>query len=162
VPSRPLALRELFPKNRISTDVASEDKESLFAELVDLIGSTSSLPFDKSAALACIMERESLMSTAIREGVAVPHGKSDSVERLFGAIGISRKGVDYDAFDKKPVRIAFMIVSPRRDPEMHLRTLKLLARILDMPDFLETLLSAASPEDAHRVIETFEDRLVPA
>lgn len=158
MPSRPLALRELFPASRIVTDVASSDKESLFEELVDLIGSASSLHLDRSAALACVMEREALMSTAIREGVAVPHGKSDGIDRMVGAIGISKRGIDYDAFDGKPVRIAFMILSPRHDPETHLRTLKLLARALDAPGFVASLLAARDSAEAFRFIEAFEDQ----
>jgi len=159
VHSRPLALRELFPRDRICTDLASEDKESLFVELVDMIASTSHAAFDRSAVLACVMEREALMSTGIREGVAVPHGKTDSVDRLYGALGISRRGIDYDAFDGKPVRIAFMIVTPRRDPEIHLQTLKRLAQILDVPGFVEALLQASDPEAAFSAIYNFEDRL---
>jgi len=159
VPSLPLSLRDLFPANRIRTDVESEDKESLFVELVDLIGETGSASFDRSAALACVMEREALMSTGIREGVAVPHGKSDSLSRMHGAIGISRRGIDYDAFDGQPVKVAFMILSPRRDPDVHLRTLKQLAEILDMPGFVDALVAASGPEEAHRAIQDFEDRL---
>ncbi len=160
--SRPLALRELFPVDRIRTDVASADKESLFAELVDLIGLTGPVGFDRSAALACVMEREALMSTCIRKGVAVPHGKSDAFERMVGAIGVSRRGVDYDAFDGNPVHIAFMIVSPRRDPETHLRTLKSLAEILDRPGFVDALSSASSPKEVHDALRLFEDRLSSA
>ena len=158
MPSRPLALRELFPANRIVTDVASLDKESLFEELVDLIGSTGSFNFDRSAALACVMEREALMSTAIRDGIAVPHGKSESINRMLGAIGMSKRGIDYDAADGKPVHIAFMILSPRHDPETHLRTLKMLAAALDTPGFVETLLSSRNPAEAFRFIESFEDQ----
>jgi PTS system fructose-specific IIC component/PTS system nitrogen regulatory IIA component len=159
MPSRPLTLGELFPVDRIAIDVASVDKEALFEELVDLIGSTSSFPLDRSAALACVMEREALMSTAIREGVAVPHGKSDGIGRMVGAIGISRRGIDYDAFDGNPVKIAFMILSPRHDPETHLRTLKMLAGALDAPGFVESLLAARDSAEAFRVIEAFEDQL---
>lgn len=157
--ARPFALSELFHPDRIATDVTSTDRESLFAELVDLIGSTSSLPLDRGAALACVMEREALMSTAIREGIAVPHGKSDGLDRMVGAIGISRRGVDYDAFDGRPVRIAFMILSPRHDPETHLKTLKLLARAIDSPGFVESLLAAKDSAQASGIIQAFENQL---
>jgi PTS system fructose-specific IIC component/PTS system nitrogen regulatory IIA component len=128
-------------------------------ELVDLIGLTSSGNFDRGAALGCVMEREALMSTGIRHGIAVPHGKCDAFESMVGAIGISRSGIDYDAFDGCPVHIAFLIISPRRNPETHLRTLKLLAEILDLPGFVDALKSASSPKEVSDALELFEDRL---
>jgi PTS system fructose-specific IIC component/PTS system nitrogen regulatory IIA component len=155
----PLTLRELFPRDRIRTDLASVDKETLFQELVDVIASTSPVELDRSELLACIMEREALMSTGIRAGVAVPHGKSGSVDKLFGAIGISKAGIDYDAGDGKPVYLAFMIVSPRRNPEVHLQTLKLLAEALELAGFAEALIQAADSDAAFHVIEKFEGLL---
>jgi PTS system fructose-specific IIC component/PTS system nitrogen regulatory IIA component len=95
----PLTLRELFPRDRIRTDLASVD------------------------------------------------------------IGISKAGIDYDAGDGKPVYLAFMIVSPRRNPEVHLQTLKLLAEALELAGFAEALIQAADSDAAFHVIEKFEGLL---
>lgn len=159
MPSHPLALHDLFPANRICTDIESLDKSSLFAELVDLIGNSSTGSFDRVAALACLMQRESLMSTGIRKGIALPHGKSECFRRMYGAIGVSRAGVDYDAIDGNPVHVVFMIVSPKLHPETHLKTLKLLARLLDVPGFVDSIINAKDSSEAHRMIIDFEDRL---
>jgi len=159
VPSGPLSLSDLFPRDRICVDIASVDKEALFVELVDLIGSTGSTHFDREDALACVLERESRMSTGIRPGVALPHGKTDGVDRFFGVIGVSRLGVDYDALDGEPVRIAFMLISPRSMANEHLAILKRLAGLLDAPGFVAAMLSASDPSEAHRVIERYEARI---
>lgn len=159
MPSHPLALHELFPANRICTDIESLDKPSLFAELVDLVGETSSGAFDRVAALTCLMEREALMSTGIRKGIAVPHGKSLNFSRMYGAIGVSKPGVAYDALDGNPVHIAFMIVSPKVHSETHLLTLKLLARLLDASGFVDAILAARDSLAAYQIILDFEDRL---
>lgn len=159
MPSHPLALHDLFTANRICTDIESIDKPSLFAELVDLIAETSSGTFDRVSALACLMEREALMSTGIRKGIAVPHGKSTSFSRMYGAIGVSKRGVAYDALDGAPVHVAFMIVSPKLHSETHLKTLKLLARLLDIPGFVDAILVAKDSVEAHRCIVDFEERL---
>jgi PTS system fructose-specific IIC component/PTS system nitrogen regulatory IIA component len=78
---------------------------------------------------------------------------------MVGAIGISKRGVDYDAFDGGPVRLAFLILSPRHNADLHLKTLKLLAEALDLPGFTEALMSAADSAAAHEVIRRFEELL---
>lgn len=152
----PLSLSDLFPRDRIRVGLKSVDKEALFVELVDLIGSAGSTRFDREDALACVMEREERMSTGIRPGIALPHGKTDGVERFFGAVGVSRSGVDYDALDGEPVRIAFMLISPKSRAGEHLAILKRLAGLIDDPGFVDAMLSAEDPAEAHRVIERFE------
>lgn len=156
MPSRPLSLSDLFPRDRICVDLASADKEALFVELVDLIGSTGSTHFDREDALACVLERESRMSTGIRPGVALPHGKTDGVDRFFGAIGVSRLGIDYDAPGGEPVRIAFMLISPRSMASDHLAILKQLAGLLDAPGFVSGMIAASDPSEAYRIIERYE------
>lgn len=155
-------IRELFPANRIRLDLSSADKAAMFEELVDAIAATSSSAFPREEALACVMERELLMSTAIRKGVAIPHGKSPRVETIVGAIGVSRAGIDYDSFDEEPVRLAFMIVSPTRNPELHLKALKRLAAIIDMPGFTDALMGSPTPEAASDTIAAYEQRLESA
>jgi len=154
--SRPLALGEIFPQQRIRLNVASVDKESLFEELIDLFASTAALPFPRSEALASLMERESMMTTGIGKGIAIPHGKVDGIDRIYGAIGISTVGIDYDAVDGVPVRIAFMILSPRNHPEEHLRVLKKLASILDVPGLADQVVAASEIDRLHSILERLD------
>lgn len=153
---RPLALGDIFPRQRICLDVASVDKESLFEELVDRLAATASGPFPRAEALSSIMERESMMTTGIGKGLAIPHGKVEGLDKIQGAIGISSAGIDYDAVDGSPVHVAFMILSPRNRPEDHLRVLKRLAAILEIPGLADQVVAATDPDRMLSILDRLD------
>ena len=94
-------LQQVFPPESILLNLESSEKEELFEEMLQNI--CSRLPdVDRDEARASLLAREAKMSTGILPGVAVPHGSIDTVKGVAGAIGISRRGIDYDAIDKKP------------------------------------------------------------
>ncbi|MDR1586329.1 MAG: PTS sugar transporter subunit IIA [Treponema sp.] len=152
-------LHDVFPPEFIKVDLEAEDKDEAFEELVDHFCQA-----DKSNAreeiLTAIRERESKMSTGIHKGIAIPHGKTNAVDTVRGVVGISRKGVDYDALDGEPVYLLFMIVAPQKDSERHLRILKRLAELLENPQFHIDLQSQKDPQGAYKVISKYEDVLI--
>ena len=151
-------LQDVFQPEFIKVEIEAEDKDEAFEELVDYFCQT-----EKSNArddiLNALLEREAKMSTGIHKGIAVPHGKTDAVERIRGVLGISRKGVDYDALDGEPVYLLFMVIAPQEDSEKHLRILKRLAELLENPQFYTDLLSQKNPQAAYKVICKHEDML---
>lgn len=155
---RPLALGDIFPRQRIRLDVASVDKESLFEELVDLLASTVPGHFPRSEALASLLERESMMTTGIGKGLAIPHGKVEGIDNIYGVVGASAVGIDYDAVDAAPVRVAFMILSPRNRPEEHLRVLKRLAGILEIPGLADQVAGATDPDQVRSILDRLDAR----
>jgi PTS system fructose-specific IIC component/PTS system nitrogen regulatory IIA component len=152
-------LHDVFSPEFIKVDLEAEDKDEAFEELVDHFCQA-----DKSNAreeiLTAIRDRESKMSTGIHKGIAIPHGKTNAVDTVRGVVGISRKGVDYDALDGEPVYLLFMIVAPQRDSERHLRILKRLAELLENPQFYVDLQSQKDPQGAYKVISKYEDMLI--
>ena len=104
-------------------------------------------------------ERESKMSTGVKKGIAVPHARLNTIEGVKGVIGISHKGIDYDALDGEPVYVVFMLLSSDKDASLHLRVLKRLAQLLDDPEFCKNLLSQSDPESCYNVVCKFEDKL---
>jgi PTS system fructose-specific IIC component/PTS system nitrogen regulatory IIA component len=152
-------LHDVFPPEFIKVDLEAEDKDEAFEELVDHFCQA-----DKSNAreeiLTAIRERESKMSTGIHKGIAIPHGKTNAVDTVRGVMGISRKGVDYDALDGEPVYLLFMILAPQKDSEKHLRILKRLAELLENPQFYIDLQSQKDPQGAYKVISKYEDVLI--
>jgi len=100
------------------------------------------------------------MSTGIKKGIAIPHGKTNAVDSVYGVLGISRKGVDYDALDGEPVFLLFMLLAPQKDSEKHLRLLKRLAELLDNPSFYTDLLSQKDSQSANNLIRKYEDVLI--
>jgi len=97
-------------------------------------------------------ERELLASTAIGDGIAIPHGKLDSVEQLVGALGRSVRGLEFDSIDGKPTHLVFMLVAPSSSTGMHLKALARLSRLFRDADFRRRLIEAADAPAMYRVI----------
>jgi PTS system fructose-specific IIC component/PTS system nitrogen regulatory IIA component len=152
-------LREVFPPELIKVDLEAEDKEEAFEELVDHF-----CQVEKSNAreeiLEALREREAKMSTGIHKGIAIPHGKTNAVENVYGVLGISRKGIDYDALDGEPVYLLFMVLAPQKDSEKHLRILKRMAELLENPQFYMDLVAQKDPQSAYGIIRKYEDVFV--
>ena len=151
-------LQDVFQPEFIKIEIEAEDKDEVFEELVDHFCQTE-MSNARDEILDALIEREAKMSTGIHKGIAVPHGKTSAVESIRGVLGISRKGVDYDALDGEPVYLLFMIIAPQEDSEKHLRILKRLAELLENPQFYTDLLSQKNPQAAYKVICKHEDML---
>jgi PTS system fructose-specific IIC component/PTS system nitrogen regulatory IIA component len=149
-------LIQIFAPESIKTDMEAVDKEEVFEELTDFICRVEDLE-DREGILEAIYERETKMSTGIRTGIAIPHGKTDVVDRLCGVMGISKKGVDYESLDGKPVHLFFFMLSPEMESEQHLRLLKRLAQMLDNPDFYTELAAAGTSAAAFATLKKYED-----
>ena len=152
-------LYDVFPPELIKIGLEAEDKDEVFEELVDHF-----CQIKKSGArediLEAIWERESKMSTGIQRGIAIPHGKTDAIEQIFCVLGISKKGVDYEALDGQPVYLVFMVIAPKEETENHLRLLKRLAELFDNPQFFADLQAQNSPHGASGIIKKYEDMYI--
>ena len=149
-------LYEAFPPELIKIGLEAEDKDEVFEELVDLFCQFRKTG-DREEILAALKERESKMSTGIQKGIALPHGKTNAIEEVHGILGISKKGIDYDALDGQPVYLLFMFLAPLADSEMHLRLLKRMAELLNNPQFYTDLLMQNDPQSALTIIKKYED-----
>jgi PTS system fructose-specific IIC component/PTS system nitrogen regulatory IIA component len=154
-----MLLQQVFTLGRIKIGLESEEKDELFEELVELLDRDRGREFPRGAVLLSIQEREAKMSTGIKKGIALPHGKVAGISGLIGAIGVSRHGIDYAALDGEPVYLVFLLVSSPEDSELHLSALKRLAGLLDDPEFYTQLLRADTPERAFAVLKSYEDVL---
>ena len=115
-------------------------KEEVIREIVGSLRVTGAIKAsDEDAVVAAIMKREELGSTGIGNGVAVPHTKHASVEKLSAAVAISRTGVDFASLDGEDVFILFLLVSPPDRPGDHLRGLENISRHLRSQDFCNFL-----------------------
>jgi PTS system fructose-specific IIC component/PTS system nitrogen regulatory IIA component len=151
-------LQDILLPEFIKVNLKADDKTSAFKELV-----THYCKTDNSSSynqiLDAIVKREEKMSTGIHKGIAVPHGKTDAVKKLCGALGISEKGVQYDSLDGEPVHLLFMIISPIDDSDNFLWMLKHLAQLIENPQFQAELQLQKDPQSAFNVICKFEDTL---
>ncbi len=103
-----------------------------------------------------LMEREELGSTGIGQGIAIPHGKSDTVSDLAAAFGVSADGVSFDSLDGEPVNIFFLLVAPEGAAGAHLKALARISSLLKDKYFRKSLLSAQSPGEVIKIIQEEE------
>ena len=97
-------------------------------------------------------ERELLASTAIGDGIAIPHGKLDTVGRLVGALGRAVEGIEFESIDGKPTHLVFMLVAPSSSTGVHLKALARLSRLFRDPEFRQRLLTASDEQAMYQVI----------
>ena len=153
-----MTLADVFNPNIIKVGLESDDKDELFEEMVQvIIDSYSSLSREKL--LLALEQREALMSTGIIHDVAVPHGKTDAVNKIIGCIGVSKKGIDYESLDDSPVHLVFMLIYPNDFAETSLQIFKKLAVILDDASFRQEVLSQNSAHGIYDVLCRYENRL---
>jgi PTS system fructose-specific IIA component/PTS system nitrogen regulatory IIA component len=132
----------------VQAQLVAEDKESVIREMVGaLVKAGKIAEEDSDSIVKAIMKREELGSTGIGRGVAVPHTKHPSVERLVGTVGISPDGVDFDSLDGEKVQLLFLLVSPPDRPGDHLRALENISRQLRDDMFCKFLKQTKSSED---------------
>jgi PTS system fructose-specific IIC component/PTS system nitrogen regulatory IIA component len=151
-----MLLSEVYLPQFIKVDLAAEDKDEVFEELVDhfcMITNSAA----REDILTSLREREAKMSTGIEHGIAIPHGKTSAVERVFGVLGVSKNGIEYNSLDGKPVFLVMMILAPPVEAEKHLHLLQRMAEVLRNPDFYTDVLAATTPDAIYNVIKKYED-----
>jgi mannitol/fructose-specific phosphotransferase system IIA component (Ntr-type) len=152
-----MQLSELFSPECIKPQLEGTTKKEVFRELISLLTDRYGLCCADEI-LTAVCEREKKMSTGIREGIAVPHGKSQHLQSIYGALGISAEGIDYDALDGEKVRLVFLIVSSENESEQHLELLKKLALCVEHQEFYEKILKAETPGRINKVLLEYGTR----
>ena len=149
----------LVPK-AISVDLLSTTKEKIIEELVGLLVSAGAIDKKyKSKVFEVLMAREALGSTAIGQGIAIPHGKSECVKKLVGCLGISRKGINFDSLDGEPAHIFFLLVAPIDSAGPHLKALARISRLLKEKYFRDSLKSIKDEKTILKLIAQEDDRI---
>ena len=146
---------DLIDKNSIKLNLVSTNKLDVVDELVDLVYKSGNLN-NKDEYKKAILAREELSTTAIGEGVAIPHAKNKSVNKASLALGISKEGIDYEAFDDSLSHLFFMIAAPDGANDTHLEVLSRLSTILMDEDFRNELINASSVEELLNLINKKE------
>ena len=142
----------------IKADLAAEDKEGVIRELAGaLVAAGEIAEEDLESIVGAILKREELGSTGIGRGVAVPHTKHPSVEKLVGTVGVSNGGVEFASLDGEKVQLFFLLVSPPDRPGDHLRALENISRQLRDEMFCKFLKQAKSSGDIRTLLDEADD-----
>ena len=146
---------DFLDQKAICMDLKGLSKKDAVNELCQLLHSDAKIG-DANKVLDALMEREKLGTTGIGQGVAIPHGKSDATSDLVAALGISKKGVEFEALDGEPVHVIFLLVAPPDSGGQHLKALARVSRLLKDKFFRQALKDAKSVDEIQKII-TEED-----
>ncbi|AGA67078.1 PTS system fructose-specific transporter subunit IIABC [Brachyspira pilosicoli P43/6/78] len=139
-------LKDVITLDCINIDLKGQTKSEIIDEMVDILYNNGKLN-DREEYKKEILKREAQSSTGMEEGIAIPHGKTDAVKIPTVAIGISKKGVDYESLDGKPSHLFFMIAAPANSNNSHIELLSKITTLLLEDDIREALINAKSKEE---------------
>ena len=143
-----MKLNEFVVADAIVPDLQAASKEDAIRAMVASLKSSGAIPeADEEGIIAAILKREELGSTGIGNGVAVPHTKHPSVDRLVATVALSKTGVDFASLDGEDVFILFLLVSPPDRPGDHLRGLENISRHLRDQTFCSFLRQSSTKQD---------------
>jgi nitrogen PTS system EIIA component len=149
-----MKLLDFVVREAIVVDLQANGKEEAIREMVGSLHRAGRLADqDMESVIRAILSREELGSTGIGQGVAVPHTRHPTLQRLIGTVALSHRGVDFAALDGEPVDIFFLLVSPQNQPGDHLRALENISRHLKDERFVTFLRQARTRENVIDVLE---------
>ena len=144
-------LKTIITADSIDLHLKGSTKKEIINELLDILHRSGKIQ-DRDAALAAVMDREEKMSTGMKHGIAIPHGKTATTRDLVACIGISDNPVDFDSLDKQPCRIFIMTLSPVEKTGPHLQFLAEVSLLFKSSEKRDEILNAKTPEEVLEVL----------
>jgi len=145
-------IADLLDERSIDLSLSSGDKDDAIERMVDLVDASGAL-LDRGMLIKAVRAREEAGTTGLGDGIAIPHGKCDGVDRPAPAFARSNEGVSWGAPDVSLANLVFLIAVPEAAAgNEHLRILASLARSLVKADFRNQLLAASTPQEVREVL----------
>ncbi len=144
-------LKTVITTDTIDLHLKGKTKKEIINELLDVLVKAGKIK-DKAAALKAVMEREEKMSTGMKHGIAIPHGKCSAIQDLIACIGVSENPVDFDSLDHEPCRIFIMTLSPTEKTGPHLQFLAEVSLLFKSSEKREEILNAKTPEEVLKIL----------
>lgn len=154
-----MQLDQILKIEFINDNLSARNKDEALSELVNTV-IHGGLKVDYSSIVEILKQRESLGSTGIGEGIAIPHGKISTLDNIIVAFGRSIEGIAYDAIDGKPVHLLFLLLAPENSAGQHLKILAKISRMSKETDFRRKLLQAKSQSDLYKIIIDQENNCI--
>lgn len=152
-----MRLSERFSENCIIIDSRMETKKEIIEEMVNLLCQAYAIE-NRDGVLEAVLGREQKMSTGIGCGLAVPHAKVDFVDKMCIVAASVKRGTDFDAIDKEPVYLLFLIVSPTNTTGPHIRALSAISRIMADADIRKSLINSSTPAEFYANLKIGEEK----
>jgi len=150
-----MKILDFIDPKTIITDLKATDKKGVLEELTLPVADISQI--EHKELVRVLIEREHLGSTGIGNGIGIPHGKLKNLPSLILGVGISRKGVNFDAMDKKPTHIFFLLLTPDNSTDLHLKLLARISKILKEETFKDKILVSSDKDEVIRLIQGIDE-----
>lgn len=147
-----MEIKDMFSKERVCLQLGAKNKLEAIDELIDRLVKDGKIN-DKETFRKAVLKREEEFSTGIGMGIAIPHGKSDSVNEAAIVFGKSDQGIDYGSMDDKPAHLFFLIAVPQDSNDIHLRALSQISRKLMHENVRNAIMNSSNFEEFIKVFE---------
>ena len=152
-----MSITDLLSIDRVIPELRATHKEAALQELAELLA--TGIPSATAAQLASILrERERLNSTAIGDGIAIPHGRLTGIRNVVGGFARSTPGIDFESVDRRPTHLFFVLMAPDDAAAQHLKALARISRLLKDEAFRARLMAAPDAEALYRTIREEDDK----
>lgn len=155
-----MRLSELLNANAVTLRLKARAKREALVEMTDLLEAAHGF-HSQGEILDRVMRREAMMTTGIGYGVAIPHGKARSVDRMAAAVGVSPEGLEFESEDGQLVHLVVLFVSPENATTQHVRVLANISRLLKEESVRTNLREAKSPEAFMAAVQSAESAYIP-
>ena len=155
-----MRLSELLNSNAVTLKLKARTKREALVELVGVLEAAHEFN-SQGEILDRVMRREAMMSTGIGNGLAIPHGKARSVDRMAAAVAVIPDGIDFESEDGQPVYLIVLFVSPEQATTLHVRALANLSRLLKEESVRTTLREAKSADGFLSSLLSAESVFIP-
>jgi fructose-specific phosphotransferase system IIA component len=147
-------LGDILHEDQIVTDLQASNRWEAIDELIGLLVTRGKIkPEHRDQIAAVVKKRENSMSTGIGFGIGIPHASSELIDEVTGALGRSKKGVQFEALDNQPVKLVMLFLVPQGQFQKHLHTLASIAKNLHNKDFRQALENAPDSPAMMRIIK---------
>jgi mannitol/fructose-specific phosphotransferase system IIA component (Ntr-type) len=156
-----MLLGDILHSGVVRTRLEAEEKYAVIRELLDAVIDSGDLAAHlRDDALEALVARERSTSTGMEHGIALPHATLDRIQRVVGALGISEKGIEWDCLDCEPARLVILLLLPREQFRVHVRTLAGVSHLLNDDAFCDALIRAGDAEAILQLIDKEEQSSV--
>jgi PTS system nitrogen regulatory IIA component len=152
-----MKLTDILPEELVIPELSGQTKDEVLRELAGHMAALHR-EIDAARLLEVLWERERLGSTAIGDGIAIPHGKLPGLHAVLAAFGRRTAGLDFQSLDGNPTRLFFLLVAPEDSVGQHLKALARVSRLLKDPAFRTRLLAASDRSELYRSIREEDDK----
>ena len=152
-----MKITEILTPDLVIPELKGSTKSDVLHEMAGYLAQKHQ-EIDSATLTAVLAERERLGSTAIGDGIAIPHGKISGVTNIIGVFGRHRRGVDFDSLDGGPTFLFFLLVAPEDSASLHLKALARVSRLMKDSSFRQRLSEADGAEEIFRLIKEEDAR----